>query len=438
MNWHWLSGRKPRIAALHFEGTNLSAWLIPLMYAGGASLFGLTIPRIAYIIVPTFVSTISVNAAIGIYSSIASGMIALTGIVFSLTFLMVQFSATAYSPRLVLWIASDPVISHAVGVFTATFLYALVSLAWVDRYGSGRVPLLGILVVTLLLIVSVIMFISLIQRVGKLQVTQMLIFTGDRGREVIEGLYPPIDLPPSPGPVESFETPCTQTLFHHGYPSKLQRIDIAALVAIASSRGGVCEMAAAIGDAVLDSTAILRVFGCSSQLPEEDLRNAIRVGNERTFEQDPKYAIRLLVDIAIKALSPAINDPTTAVQALDQIEDLLIRLGRRRLEIGAFHDADGKLRLVVAFPTWEDFLALAFDEIRFYGATSIQVMRRMMALINELLALMPDERRPALRYWRERLQSTVVGTFREKEDILDASHEDRQGLGSSRRNLRPT
>lgn len=144
------------------------------------------------------------------------------------------------------------------------------------------------------------------------------------------------------------------------------------------------------------------------------------------------------MDIAIKALSPAINDPTTAVQALDQIEDLLIRLGRRRLEIGAFHDADGKLRLVVAFPTWEDFLALAFDEIRFYGATSIQVMRRMMALINELLAVMPDERRPALRYWRERLQSTVVGTFREKEDILDASHEDRQGLGSSRRNLRPT
>ena len=95
-------------------------------------------------LLPGFVSTISANAAIGIYSSIASGMIALTGIVFSLTFVMVQFSATAYSPRLVLWIARDPVVSHAIGVFTATFLYALVALAWVDRSGSGRVSLLDI------------------------------------------------------------------------------------------------------------------------------------------------------------------------------------------------------------------------------------------------------------------------------------------------------
>ena len=117
-------------------------------------------------------------------------MIALTGIVFSLTFVMVQFSATAYCPRLVLWISRDPVISHAIGVFTATFLYALAALAWVDRGGSGRVPLSGVLVVGLLLIVSVMMFISLIQRVGRLQVTRMLIFTGDQGREVIENLYP--------------------------------------------------------------------------------------------------------------------------------------------------------------------------------------------------------------------------------------------------------
>jgi len=121
------------------------------------------------------------------------------------------------------------------------------------------------------------------------------------------------------------------------------------------------------------------------------------------------------------------------VQALDEIEDLLIRLGRRRLELGTFRDAEGGLRLLVVFPAWEDFLVLAFDEIRFYGATSIQVMRRMMALVGELLSILPEERRPALRYWRERLHSTVVGAFRDKEDILDASHEDRQGLGSSRR-----
>ena len=141
----------------------------------------------------------------------------------------------------------------------------------------------------------------------------------------------------------------------------------------------------------LTQEPILRVYGHSSQLPEETLRDAIQLGSERTFEQDPKYAIRLLVDIAIKALSPAINDPTTAVQALDEIEDLLIRLGRRRLEIGAFRDRQGELRVSASFPTWEDFLVLAFDEIRFYGSTSIQVMRRMRALLSELLLIMPED-----------------------------------------------
>ena len=183
------------------------AWFIPLVYATAAITLGVTSARLAHALLPGFVSTISASAAIGIYSSVASGMIALTGIVFSLTFVMVQFSATAYSPRLVLWIARDPVVSHAIGVFTATFLYALVALAWVDRSGSGRVSLLDISVATTLLLVSVIMFISLIQRVSMLQVTKMLVFTGDQGRKIIEGLYPPLETPASPISDEVFQAP---------------------------------------------------------------------------------------------------------------------------------------------------------------------------------------------------------------------------------------
>jgi len=408
-------------------------WLIPLAYALAAIILASFVPRISSEFMPRFVSTISVNSAIGIYSSIASGMLSLTGIVFSLTFVMVQFSATAYSPRLVLWIASDPVMSHAIGVFTATFLYALASLAWVDRAGSGRVPLVGIIVVDSLLIVSVIMFISLIQRVGMLQVTRMLIFTGDQGREVIETLYPPIDAPATQVPAELSKAKCVQRIFHHGRPRFVRAIDIPQLIDLASRNGCLFELSAAVGDAVLDTTPILTVWGETGPLPEEELRKLIDLGSERTFEQDPKYAIRLLVDIAIKALSPAINDPTTAVQALDQIEDLLIRLGRRRLEIGAFRDAMGHLRLVADFPAWEDFLRLAFDEIRYYGANSVQVMRRMRAVVSEMMGVLPEERRGALQYWQDRIQSTVNRSFEDAEDKLDASTEDRQGLGTSRR-----
>jgi uncharacterized membrane protein len=412
--------------------TRAQAWFVPLVYATAALTLGITSSRLAHVFLPGFVSTISANAAIGMYSSIASGMIALTGIVFSLTFVMVQFSATAYSPRLVLWIARDPVVSHAIGVFTATFLYALVALAWVDRSGSGRVSLLDIGAATTLLLASVIMFISLIQRVSMLQVTKMLVFTGDQGRKIIENLYPPLDTPSSPISDEIFQAPSTQTLVHHGRPQIVQAVNVPALVQIASAAGCTIELTAAVGDSVLDLTPILRVHGGTGPLPEPSLRKAIELGDDRTFEQDPKYALRLLVDIAIKALSPAINDPTTAVQALDQIEDLLLRLGRRRLEIGAFCDSNGKLRVLIAFPSWEDFLRVAFDEIRFYGASSVQVMRRMKALMSEMVSVLPEERHDALRQWQRRLQSTIERSFGDAQDKQDASAEDRQGLGISR------
>jgi len=173
----------------------------------------------------------------------------------------------------------------------------------------------------------------------------------------------------------------------------------------------------------------LRVYGGRSHVNEQAIKNAIQAGDERTFEQDPKYAIRLVVDIAIKALSPAINDPTTAVQAMDQIEDLLIRLGRRHLEIGAFHDGQGSLRLVVPCPTWEDVLRLALDEIQSYGAGSVQVMRRMKALLENLIAVLPVARHAALRKWEQRLQDTVKRSFDDAEQQRDASVGDRQGLG---------
>jgi uncharacterized membrane protein len=229
--------------------------------------------------------------------------------------------------------------------------------------------------------------------------------------------------------------PSLQILLHHGQPRIIQEVDISALVEIARGNECVVELLAHVGDAALEATPLVRVLGVGSPVPEDSLRRAIRLGAERTFAQDPKYSIRLLVDIAIKALSPAINDPTTAVQALDQIEDLLIRLGRRRLEIGSFCDSAGSLRLLISFPTWDDFLSLAFDEIRFYGATSIQVMRRMKALVNELISILPEERQPSLRGLQERLQFAVEHSFPDQLDRVEASAEDRQGLGSTRRKL---
>jgi uncharacterized membrane protein len=102
------------------------------------------------------------------------------------------------------------------------------------------------------------------------------------------------------------------------------------------------------------------------------------------------------------------------------------------LEIGQVRDPKGNLRLLVILPTWDDFLRLALDEIRVYGANSVQVMRRMKALLSELISLLPEDRHPSIMKWKSRLQMTVDRSFPVQQDNMEASTEDRQGMGVSR------
>ncbi len=412
----------------------LRTWAVPVVYATSAVSLGLALPRIEASFFPEWSSGISSAAAMAMYSSIAAGMITLTGIVFSLVFVMVQFSATAYSPRLVLWMSRDPLLFHAIGVFTATFLYALCAMAWVDRQGSGKVPFFSGWLVVGLLLASVGIFIGLVHGLSHLQITSVLAFTGDFARQIIDVMYPPLEKSDVlAGASELALLPVTQVMSYIGPPQAIQSLDVARLAALAEQVNGVIEMLSGVGDTVVASTPLLRVYGGRRAIDERDLKKAIRTGAQRTFEQDPKYSIQLLRDIAIRALSPAVNDPTTAVQALDQIEDLLLRLGRRCLEIGEIRDGSGRLRLVIPVPSWDDFLDLAFSEIRYYGRESMQVMRRMKALLSDLIDALSIGRVPALRSQQKRLDDTIARSFPDVEDHLEASTEDREGLGATRR-----
>jgi len=405
----------------------------PLLYAVGAVALGMALPRFEAAFLPDLTAPMGTGPAIAILSAIASGMLPLTGLVFSLAFVMVQFSATAYSPRLVAWFAGSAMMSHSLGVFTATFLYAVAALAWVDRGGTGKVPLLTVWFAIALLLVSVVFFVLLVEKVTMLQISRVLAYAGDRGREVIERDYAPLgEGGPEVGGSAAELPAVRQVVLHRGGPAAIQKVDLPRLVALAEREGAVIAMAWAVGDTVVEGMPILRVHGEGRPIAEVRLRRLVRLGAERSFEQDPKYAIRILVDIAIKALSPAINDPTTAVQALDQVEDLLLRLGRVDLSAGRVRDARGSLRLVLPVPRWEDFLVLAFDEIRYCGASSIQVMRRMRALLQDLKGHVPPERRPALQRYLERVDSGIRRTFEDVDDRKDALEEDRQGLGLSR------
>jgi uncharacterized membrane protein len=162
-----------------------------MIYVTASVACGLTLPRIEQAYLPFYTFGLSVASAQAYLSAAASGTMALTGIVFAMAFVMVQFSAIAYSPRLVMWFARDPMLFHSLGSFAATFLYALFALAWIDRGGSGIVPLISNLLVATMLIVSMLLFSRLMQRLTDLQIGSVLRLIGDRGRAV------PRDVPSS-------------------------------------------------------------------------------------------------------------------------------------------------------------------------------------------------------------------------------------------------
>lgn len=416
-------------------------WFIPLMWVLVALILGYFIPR-TDIQLHIGVEAISPSSATAILSSIASGTMSLTAIVFSITFLFVQFGSSAYSPRIVTMLTTDTVLLHAFGIFSGTFLFALIALISVDRYQTGYVPLFTTFIAMAWLLGSIIMFLALMQRITNLQITRVLQFIGDRARLVIQELYPPLDTTragAAQGIAERVrkntlqERPApSQVLTYTGGPRVLVELNPNALAQLARRYNALLVLEYAVGDYVADNSHVLCVYGASQEIPPAKLRAHIALGPERTIEQDPKYALRLLVDIAIKALSPAINDPTTAVQSLDQIDDLLRRIGTRALDVGYLGDGDGKLFLIYPTPSWDDLLSLAIDEIRMYGATSIQVMRRLGAMLDDLEQLVPQERRAAVRVHAQRVETLIRRTFHDQYDRLDALQVDRQGLGMTR------
>lgn len=408
-----------------------------MIYAVASAGLGLALPRLENTYFPRYVHDVSVGAALAFFSAVGSGMIALTGIVFSIAFVMVQFSAVVYSPRLVMKFGNNPWLFHALGIFVATFSYSLAALVWTDRGGSGTVPLFSAILVVVLLVLSMVIFARLIQGISDLQIQNMLQTLGRQGRAVIRAMFPELSDAVSatpPGPLLPFgPAASTQQLVYSGEPRAIVRFDVKALVQVAEAGGAVVTLESAVGDTVVEDTLVLRVYGAAASLPQRSLMRAIQLGPTRTYEQDPKYAIRLLVDIAIRALSPAVNDPTTAVQALDQIEDLLRHLGNRRLDIGHVYDARGTLRLIFPTPSWEDYLALSFDEIRQFGATSVQVTRRLRAALSGLIETTSvEERRVALRRYLDHLNRGVARSLFDDDDKTTALKEDRQGIGLSR------
>lgn len=405
-------------------------WLIPAAYFVASLIAALVIPRLEFELLPVWGNEISVSTAQALLGAVSSGMMAFTAIVFSIGFLFIQYTATAFSKRFMVTAAQRPLIFHAFGLFVSTFTFALGTLAFVNRHGSDWVPFGSILIVGVLLVFSVAVMARLMNQVAMLRITRVLSYIGDRGRAAIERI-----------PAEAAdETPVrvalgepAQTVVYSGNLMVLAAIDSTALAAVARTYGTTIRLEYAVGDTVFQNSILATVYGTGQQMDEAAILRAIRLEPENLFDGDVRFALRLLVDTAVMALSPAVNDPTTAVEALDEILDLMLRLGRRPLDTGRLFDDSGTLRLIYPAPTWNDYLSLAFDEIRSYGAESFQVLRRLRAALVRLAAALQDEeRRIAVVSYRNRLDAAVLRLGLDEADTATALGIDPQGLGLTR------
>jgi uncharacterized membrane protein len=352
--------------------------------------------------------------------------------VFSSLLVAVQIASAQLSPRIIASLFRDPAARRALAIFVFTFIYDVGTLARIE----DTVPQLSVFLAVLLTIASIAAFLHLIDAVGgALRPATILRRFGERGLQVIGEVYPrAFDgaefADDSVAPTTSGSA--HQIVVHTGSSGVLLAFDAPGLVEIATRAGGCIFLLPQVGDFVASGEVLCEPRGARANIDEHAVRQSIAIGPERTPEQDPAFAFRVIVDVAAKALSPAINDPTTAVLAIDQLHRLIGKVANRRLDNGEVRDTGGVLRLFFRMPDREDFVSLAISEIRLYGASSLQVSRRLHALLASLLGTVPAARRPALRHELELLDRGVERAFDDPMDRARARVADSQGLGAAR------
>lgn len=341
----------------------------------------------------------------------------------------VQIASGQLTPRIIVTaLLRDNFIRGTVGLFCFGLLLAIGA-----RNRLDSIPHFIVSLAAILGLISTIAFLFLIDYAARMLRPVSIVWrVGEQGLRVIDDVYPDsIDAPSRTLEAPRELGPSIRTVEHRGTSAIVLAVNLKRLIAEARKADGTIELVPRIGDFVAVGDPLFRLRGNAAAIDDTTLRGQVAFGRERTIEQDTTFAFRVIVDIAIKALSKAINDPTTAVLSIDQLHRLLRTVGKRHLHDDKVFDRDGRLRVIFRTPDWADFVNLACNEIRQYGAENAQIARRMRAMLENLLQTLPERRRPALRQELDLLDRTLEKTYLLPEDLALARIPDTQGLGGA-------
>lgn len=364
-----------------------------------------------------------------IMSTIAGSTFTLVVLVSSAVLLAVQLASAQLTPRIIALVYRSPYQKWAFALFVFTFTFSAALLLRIDT----SAPRIASYVAAYGFLLDIALFILFIDNVGKmLRPSSAVAAVAKFGRLVIRSVYPALlrEDAVAQAPIRTKNGEQPRTVFSK-IDGAVLAFDQNGLVALAERHNCLIELVPEVGQFIAQDDPLFRIYDGGETLAGIALRDSVAVGSERTLEQDPLFAFRILVDIASKALSPAINDPTTAVLAIDQIHHLLREVGKRNLGDGRITDPAGRLRLVYRTPNWEDFVQLGVTEIRHYGRDSIQVQRRLRAMLEDLLHTLQPRRAPVLQQELALLTTSTKRTFHDVADQALAETADLQGIGGS-------
>ncbi len=405
---------------------NNSIWLFPVLSIGAALLVVKFLTQQQGIL--GWQLEMSPETGRVLMGTIAGSLFTLVVVSLSALLLAVQLASVQLTPRIITFVYRSRIRKFSLTAFVFTFTFSMAVLVRID----DSVPWLMSYAAAYGFLLTLALFLYFVDSMGKtLRPSTTLRAVAMAGRHVIRTVYPNPFNEQTPPKVVKRLVGTPRRIVLNQEDGVVLAFDLKGLVSHAERWNCVIELVPEVGDFIAAGDPLFRVFEGGDDLPSDALRNSVALGQERTLEQDPMFAFRIIVDIASKALSPAVNDPTTAVLAIDQIHHLLRDVGSRYLAEGREVDRSGQLRLAYRTPNWEDFVNLAVTEVRQYGRDSIQVMRRSRAMLENLIETLPDRRRPLLSKELYLLECSATRTFPDLDDQALAQISDLQGLGGT-------
>jgi uncharacterized membrane protein len=359
-------------------------------------------------------------SARSVLSVIASSTLTFAGLVFSVTMVVLQLASSQFSPRVIRTFLRDRMSQAALGIFAGTFVYALLGLRKVhDGFEnvSIQVPAFTVWTAVMMAIGCVVTFVLFVHHVANaIRASVVIQRIGAETRTALQRLHPegigaekadPIWRPPTEVP--DVVVPWSAA------SGVLQFVDEERIIRCAEQWDIMVFVTVEVGEFVAQGAPLLELWGNVDAVQFRELIGALHVGGERTMQQDGTFGFRQLADVALRALSPSLNDPTTAIQAIHELHQLLRYLARRRLAEPNHVSSDGRLRLVVRHPDWASYVRSSMEELRQSANDSTRVLAELRNVAKNIAGIAPPHRRAELERQITELNAALARLPHESE-----------------------